>query len=652
MATPIPLPYRPTGAGYSFFGYPDGHQNFFSIPKRRVLGSIILFACIIASAKGLGQSTFHPKLWLQQKSEFSKDVKIDTALYFNFNKAIDFKKEKVAKGYKNVIGNKSSVFLVYQSVDKSESDILSIKKGLYRPDVTSKQVKATNDVSLKKSTAKNGVLVSYIFSKKALSKKRGDLSFNDLIYTDSDGKHKVMELIVLPDLCEYRLQHQIESYLSIKYGVSLAAAQDYYNSEYQKIWNSKENSAYNFRVTGIGRDDYFGLYQKQSGNAKKDGLYIGLDTIAKINAHNPGKFENGTAMLWADNNLSTIIKKKDGDIGKMERVWKVKVTSKDSLAAINTQMIIDKNLKLAQGISKADTLRYWMAIDTTGLGTFNYFDAWYIKGKSKDGNIYFNGVKWKASQSPRFTFIQAADLFMQIQVSENCSPDSKSKLEVKIAGGIAPYIIRIHNQDFDKTYTVTEAKLSVTDLLSGTYTIEVSDKETTQESSFKIESYADIVQNLQKIYYADAQHPVKITAAIIDPVKYSCQWHHDSSKVGSETTFIGNETGNYTLIVTSTDGCSREFPFEIQPFSSQDNDSIKIFPNPVKAGEDVFIHLSTVTAEAVVMSIADINGKIIKREEIPAAQTIERHHKFITAGTYLISISGKDNIQTTKIIVK
>lgn len=652
MATPTSLPYHTNGARYSFFGHMPEFRNLFPIAsKRGLLQSLLLFACAITGIPGFGQTTFQPKLWLHSQSEFSKTTKIDTTLYFNFNKAIDFKKEKVAKGYKNVIGNKSSVFLVYQSADKSESDILSIKKGLYRPDVTSKQVKATNEVSLKKTTAKNGVLVSYIFSKKALSKKRGDLSFNDLIHTESDGKHKVMELIVLPDLCEQQLQNQIESYLSLKYGVSLAAGKDYYNSENQKIWNGKDN-AYNSRVTGIGRDDYFGLYQKQSGNSTKDGLYIGLDTIAKTNAANVGKFEGGTTMFWGDNNLSTMIKKKDGDIGKMDRLWKVKITAKDSLATINTQIVLDQNMKLAKEISKADTLGYWMAIDTTGLETFNYFDARYIKGKPKDGITYFNDVKWKASDAPRFTIIQAADLFMQLQVSENCSPDSKSKLDIKILGGIAPYKVKIHNPSFDKIYNTSEQELSVADLPAGTYTIEVSDQQTKQISTFTIQSYAAIVQQLQRTYYADRLHPVTIAANIIDANKYSCQWYHDANKVGSEAVYIGNEAGNYNLVITSTEGCSREFPFEIKPFDSQANDAIKIFPNPVKAGEDVSIYLSFVSEEATVLSIADINGKIIKREEIPAAKTIERHHKFITAGTYLINISSKGTTQATKIIVK
>ncbi len=69
----------------------------------------------------------------------------------------------------------------------------------------------------------------------------------------------------LDDLTE---RPKIESYLAIKYGITLGttteAEKDYINSLDTIVWDVSENTGFNHHVAGIGRDDDSDLYQKQS----------------------------------------------------------------------------------------------------------------------------------------------------------------------------------------------------------------------------------------------------------------------------------------------------------------------------------------------------------------------------------------------------
>jgi len=96
-------------------------------------------------------------------------------------------------------------------------------------------------------------------------------------------------------------RNRIQSYLAIKYGITLApdsngTTKDYVNSDGTVIWDQSANSAaYNYDIAGIGRDNASELNQKQSSsvNDATDGigliegvLTVGLTDIYDTNKEN------------------------------------------------------------------------------------------------------------------------------------------------------------------------------------------------------------------------------------------------------------------------------------------------------------------------------------------------------------------------------
>ena len=131
---------------------------------------------------------------------------------------------------------------------------------------------------------------------------------------------------------------RVSSYLALKYGITLdqTPATDYIASDgTTRMWTAADNTGYNFRITGIGRDDCDELYQKQSLSVESGGLVtvsIG-SAVATTNAENTDTIGNNNSyFVVADNNLDTAWTIPISVSGitptvRMPRVWKVDKTN-------------------------------------------------------------------------------------------------------------------------------------------------------------------------------------------------------------------------------------------------------------------------------------------------------------------------------------
>jgi len=93
-------------------------------------------------------------------------------------------------------------------------------------------------------------------------------------------------------------RHKVETYLAVKYGVTLG--HNYYNSSYTGAGNAANtilydvSTGYGNDIAGIGRDDLGGLNQAKSKSENSD---------AVITVSSPTSLDNGDYLLWGNNNL-------------------------------------------------------------------------------------------------------------------------------------------------------------------------------------------------------------------------------------------------------------------------------------------------------------------------------------------------------------
>ncbi len=153
----------------------------------------------------------------------------------------------------------------------------------------------------------------------------------------------IAELIVYNKLLSTIERQRIESYLAIKYGLSISSnylASDYdgtgSGTQVAPIWDATANAAYHNDVTGIGLDNTTGLDQRQSKNQSTTGLFeiYNGDVTAAFPTTNTGNNNTFTSdksfLIWGHNgedidNYCTNIYS-GTSISRLSRIWKVKET--------------------------------------------------------------------------------------------------------------------------------------------------------------------------------------------------------------------------------------------------------------------------------------------------------------------------------------
>ncbi|MFT6001819.1 MAG: hypothetical protein ACI95T_000571 [Flavobacteriales bacterium] len=131
-------------------------------------------------------------------------------------------------------------------------------------------------------------------------------------------------------------QNIIESYLAIKYGITLdqvndndndgTVGTDYSFSDSSSAWEDSVSTTYIHDIAGIGQDDFYGLDQRQSKSVNPDGMVtIGLMNIATNNlAHLTPFSDNLIALMWANNDSTKNIWVKNETQAGFNIIYRIK----------------------------------------------------------------------------------------------------------------------------------------------------------------------------------------------------------------------------------------------------------------------------------------------------------------------------------------
>jgi gliding motility-associated-like protein len=155
---------------------------------------------------------------------------------------------------------------------------------------------------------------------------------------DYPTKVDIAEFILYKRALTTAERNQVESYLAVKYGMTLIQtgtyANDYTSSNATVTWNRVANGTFINNITGVGRDDASGLNQKQSlsiNNRAMVTMYHGTvpGVFPALNSDNTNDFATDMSyVLFGDNQADTLVNQcsADGHFSKMARTWKVQIT--------------------------------------------------------------------------------------------------------------------------------------------------------------------------------------------------------------------------------------------------------------------------------------------------------------------------------------
>jgi len=601
-------------------------------------------------------------LWLRAE-EFYSDALTDKtddpeaikSAYFNYNPVLDvLKSDKVI--YENTLKERYTLFAVFKSDSENEKPIIALRRGKSITYLTNKALLSENEFLYNNINSKEGIIVTFSSTSDGKRKVKNHIELEDFYNGDEEGKEQLIEVICYDRVLNLLERQKVETYLSLKYGLSLIGEADYINSEGEKIWTYKDNKLYSNRLTGIGRDDVMNLYQKQSGNSQKDGLYIGLGKIDTTNAKNRSEIQDKTFLLWGDNKGSALLKRdKSAGLQKMKRFWKMRLWAKDLPDSLSTQVRIDKSDIGYSGKGSESKDEFVWLVLSPDADNFDYATANYYRQSSENKEfVHFDNIVWDGdkSGSDLFTFTKGPDFFFEADTEISCGFDGAGTISTKIIGGAPPYTIEIGSQSFNDKISITTDNYQFSHLTKGDYNIVITDSAGRYYTQIlKLNPSFDINGSLASVWRIE-NDTVNVRPEVptgSDLLSY--EWKKEGKLVFSDKVFIAKEVGEYVLTLFNEDGCSKEFPFIVEKDLTPGS-NWKLYPNPVPSTEDFTLQFILAKESLVNVRVNSIEGKLISDTNLGNIQNFEYTSFISTSGIYIITVTIDNVPEAVSLIVK
>lgn len=414
------------------------------------------------------------------------------------------------------------------------------------------------------------------------------------------------EFIIFPSILDAALSMRVESYLAIKYGITLGnptAPCNYVSSNGTVIWSG--NTTYQNNIIGIGRDNAAGsslLVQKQS-HYYSDLVRLYKGTLAATNVNNTSTFAVNNSFVISGDNAGLLcatfasnaeVPVSCGLYSRLEREWRIKRTNMGeninmdiklaacgvpgSVNVANLRLLVDDDGNFANG----GTTCYFNG-DGTGI-VISYANPTITVSNISTTHLPNNGI--------RYLTIGSIQVLTPLPV-ELLSFDAKRGVK---------------NRTVDVEWT------TASELNNDYFIIE----KRTENEDWSAIAHVDGAGTSTTIlnYLLVDEHPV-----------------------------LGNNY--YRLKQVDFDGST--FSSEIRVVNFEDIDATLIYPNP--ATNSLFIAKNNIDRAQI--HIVNELGQVVNVETISTGSNIiELDVSSISRGVYFVWITGMDSVEVQKVVIE
>lgn len=378
------------------------------------------------------------------------------------------------------------------------------------------------------------------------------------------------EFISFPFELTANQRNRVDSYLGLKYGITLDKGQPYRNSKNIVFWKTANNNIFRNRIFGIGRDDISGLNQLMGESAHQKNFLVASageleenNTIKQNNYH----IDDQNFIVFGDNGKETIFDHEyEGRIKKIKRVWLSQNTGENGHNYnLNFKLNLEGDLKVI--LKENPNLKVWMMRDKfinnqqqsgfQGQG-IDYYPAYEIIG-SLDYAL-FRDVFFDTDNNShdQFTFGIGPEMMIQLQLSSRgCDPKFING-KIIISGGTAPYHLTITNSNgYYENIVIQENFYLFEPEMNVSYGIYVTDSNGYVVQDEFTTNLPQITVDLGPDQILDASQPyttLDASAGVLDP-EATYSWYREGIPLGEYgSTLYVTEPGYYSVIITSSNG--------------------------------------------------------------------------------------------------
>jgi len=459
----------------------------------------------------------------------------------------------------------------------------------------------------------------------------------------------VPELILFDRYLSPGERRQVESYLALKYGISLQQnfPNSYLNSQGETIWDAKAGFAFNHHIAGIGRDDQTGLLQYTSESSECPGV---LSISATDN------FENNMFLIWSDNNQPLSFGDQRG-IKPFQREWRITAFN----ASGKNCTITSNELSFSEIKPLSEGEVYWLMLDISGTGKFPFRQTEYIKDLNTGSfskSLTFSpvAIDSDSSGSDVFTLLIAPEFFSRsLVLAPSCSGSNSGIIQTEIIGGEGPYhMVLVNESKLGSTLVISEPEdyHIFSDIAQGGYTLYVTDADNRvfYERIWISNSHAweSPLQSAYLIREGDRLHLDASEGIPAESFHYSWTTPEGITVSGGEINI--SVPGNYVVSTVDENGCTFLQEISVLPEEGSLFTNIELFPNPVKGR--FLLRVELAGKSDVRVSVYDMNGHLITSEKM-ANQQYYRYNGFIPfPGLYSVVLQSGNEVNTLKLVVQ
>ncbi|GEM_PF-2853840 len=493
----------------------------------------------------------------------------------------------------------------------------------------------------------------------------------------------IPEFIIYRKALSKEERQRVESYLAIKYGITLTPEVNYFNSDYEEIWEEGNNAIFGNRILAIGRDDTSGLYQKQSASSHTENqeIILNVGELTENNDLNTSELNHNQYIFIGDNNqsqgISDSIDISDWQLHRIERKWLVHPYG-ETTDTIKTELRYNAAhliSKIQQDYEEEDweDITVWLLIDRSADEQaesgfdLQQCEAYMIDNIEDDHIVYYERF-WDedANGFDQFTFAVGPKMLVDFTLKEMKCTDTAGTIDIELTFGEPNFDFHVYNDDLSvdlHELNWPTRNMTFEDLPNGWYTLEVEDATGyVRTIEFEVSPTAGMFIDLEDEYVLNdhVNASENVTASGI-----SYEWFVDTLSIGHEPEITFDTPGTYTVVLTNQWGCQvSDTTIVSGEGSNKTNDddtllndslareSIRVYPNPTKANQEFTVEINLLEKQNVQIQVYDFAGSLIYNETLKDIMKYKWHHKIFQSGSYMISVSTKKQKFTKKLIIK
>lgn len=591
-------------------------------------------------------------VWLQAQSKAGNTTLVDILnnkvlasqqeqKTFNFNPAYAFTGEKgVSLDISESLGKGKSIFVVFQPGIGNEESIYSIdgtdRHQLMLTTHRMAELTSIQYMNFPSPAFPYPQLNTYLEGGISSSQKANRFSLGSPPFYQklpANGfSGSIAEVLIYDSMLSPEEKHQVESYLAIKYGLTLHhAIAPLVNLRGDYLWRKPIKPDFNFNHTVIGMDEKHAFFQPAS-RSSLPGNHLTLSF------HDKNSLTDGFISL-RDNGLPFLFDEKHNSL----RIWSASNLNSTNEVTISWQ---EKNSTLPSGWDQ------WLRIDTSGATSFHPLKTRYIRVKRQSGKWISHPfhVDQDASGDDVIQIVQRPGAFVDYALNTgNCGSNS-STLDFKVIGNKGPYDVLVKNNSktIYRKNILHQEVITIENLTSGSLSIRLTDQagNITEEVVYVNDFSPTFLQPAS--ISATTSLPAFPDATIKDE-KVEYKWYRDNTIISTQPQLRIDQPGHYHLTINK-EGCKYHKDFHFQESEeTTPGIAIEMYPNPSING---YFYTSLNMAEPlpVRITIHTLEGRQVSAQSYPAAYLTEYIGTVPGPGIYLITFQTDHHSITRKLI--